>query len=233
MGLKMISARGKVTARIPETDEGLQGRELAQKYDDMQRHLRDQGWLQEKVDDILAAEINHGTALEVGCGPGYLGLEWMAQTATSTQLVGLDISKFMLERARLNAANYGVADRCRYDFGNALDLPYRSRTFDHAVSASSLHEWSDPVAVLSEIRRVLRPGGRYCISDLRRDIDRTTLQFMKANIAADMRPGFRTSIKSAYLHTEVLEILRHSGLADATVREVQMGIVISGRKEST
>lgn len=228
----MASARGGAAPRVPETDDGLQGRDLARKYDDMQRHIRDRGWLQEKVDDILAAGIDDGTALEIGCGPGYLGLEWITQASAATGLTALDISAAMLERARLNAADYGVAERCEYRLGSALELPYGAGTVDHAFSASSLHEWSDPVVVLREVRRVLRPGGRYCISDLRRDIDRTTLQFMKANIAADMRPGFRSSVKSAYTAAEVREILRASGIADAEVREVQMGIVITGRKET-
>ncbi|MFF5314698.1 class I SAM-dependent methyltransferase [Streptomyces massasporeus] len=228
----MASARGTVAARVPETDEGLQGDELALKYDEMQRHIRDNGWLQEKIDDILAAEISTGEVLELGCGPGYLGLEWLTQAEDSARLVGLDISPAMLRRAGINAGGYGVAERCRYECGTVLALPFEDDRFDHVISASSLHEWADPVTALSEMHRVLRPGGRYCVSDLRRDVDRTTFQFMKANIAADMRPGFRTSIRSAYVKSEIEELLRGTALDTAVVTEVQMGIVITGRKEA-
>ncbi|CAL9394375.1 2-methoxy-6-polyprenyl-1,4-benzoquinol methylase, mitochondrial [Streptomyces sp. enrichment culture] len=227
----MASARGTVAPRVPETDEGLQGDELAHKYDEMQRHIRDNGWLQEKIDDILAVGIDSGEVLELGCGPGYLGLEWINQATGSARLVGLDISPAMLRRASANAAEYGVRDRCAYQCGTVLELPFEDDRFDHAVSASSLHEWADPVAALAEMHRVLRPGGRYCISDLRRDMDRTTLQFMKANIAADMRPGFRTSIRSSYVKGEVEELLKGTALKTAVVTEVQMGLVITGRKE--
>jgi ubiquinone/menaquinone biosynthesis C-methylase UbiE len=227
----VANARGGSTVRVPETDEGLQGDDLALKYDEMQRHIRDQGWLQEKVDDILAVDIRSGIALEVGCGPGYLGLEWLRQASAPVRLVGLDISQAMLRRARINAEAYGLDRLCTYDLGSVLRLPYPDESFDHAFSASSLHEWEDPVTALREIRRVLRPGARYCISDLRRDIDRTTLQFMKANIAADMRPGFRTSIRSSYIRGEIEELLEGSASTDAVVKEVQMGIVISGRKD--
>ncbi|MEW2523737.1 class I SAM-dependent methyltransferase [Streptomyces sp. NPDC047071] len=228
----MHSARGSVAGRIPETDEGLQGDELALKYDEMQRHIRDQGWLQEKVDDILAADITSGTVLEVGCGPGYLGLEWIKQVTGTVSLTGVDISEAMVRRARGNAEAYGVAGQCAYECGDVLALPYEDGRFEHAFSASSLHEWADPVRALSEIHRVLRPGGRYCVMDLRRDIDRTTFQFMKANIAADMRPGFRSSIRSSYIRSEVEQVLRDAALTTAAVTEVQMGIVIAGRKEA-
>ena len=228
----MASARGTVAARVPETDEGLQGDELALKYDEMQRHIRDNGWLQEKVDDILKAGIDSGEVLELGCGPGYLGLEWLKRAQHSARLVGLDISPAMLRRASANAQGYGVTERCAYECGTVLALPFEDDSFDHAISASSLHEWADPVTALSEMHRVLKPGGRYVISDLRRDVDRTTFQFMKANIAADMRPGFRTSIRSSYLKSEVEEILEGAALATAVVTEVQMGIVVTGRKEA-
>ena len=228
----MASARGTVAARVPETDEGLQGDELALKYDEMQRHIRDNGWLQDKVDDILKAGIDSGEVLELGCGPGYLGLEWLKQARPSGRLVGLDISPAMLRRASTNAQGYGVSERCAYEGGTVLALPFEDDRFDHAISAASLHEWADPATALSEMHRVLKPGGRYVISDLRRDVDRTTFQFMKANIAADMRPGFRTSIRSSYLTSEVEEILKGTALATAVVTEVQMGIVVTGRKEA-
>ncbi len=218
--------------RVPETDDGLQGTGIAAKYDEMQRHIRDRGWLQEKVDGIVDAGIDHGTALEMGCGPGYLGLEWMAQSDGDVRVVGVDISDAMLDVARANAARYGLGDRCTYDLGSVLELPYDEGTFDHAFSASSLHEWADPVRALAEMLRVVRPGGRYCVSDLRRDIDRTTFQFMKSNIAVDMRPGFRTSTQAAYVRDEVVSLADAAGLVGAQVQEVQMGIVIWGRRDA-
>lgn len=217
--------------RVHDTEDGLQGDELALKYDDMQRHIRDRGWLQEKVDNVLEAQINSGHVLEAGCGPGYLGLEWLTQAGGNSTLVAVDISPAMIDRARMNARTYGVSHRTDYTVANVLDLPFPDATFDHAFSASSLHEWSDPVKALREIYRLVRPGGAFCVTDLRRDIDRTTLQFMKANIAVDMRPGFRKSVRSAYTVAEAVDRLQRSGIRAATVTAVQMGLVIAGRKE--
>ncbi len=218
--------------RIHETEVGLQGDDLALKYDEMQRHIRDRGWLQEKVDNVVDdAGITSGHALEIGCGPGYLGLEWLTQVGAGATLVGVDIAASMVERARTNAEAYGLAARATYEIGNVLALPEADATFDHVFSTSSFHEWLEPVTGLREIIRVLRPGGRFCVTDLRRDLDRTTLQFMKANIAADMRPGFRTSVKSAYTTDEARGLLLDAGLPDARVVEVPMGLVITGTKE--
>jgi len=62
-------------ARLIETDQGIQGDFNVNIYDQMQRRLRDKGWIETK--DIIKSGITKGLALEVGPGPGYLGLEWL------------------------------------------------------------------------------------------------------------------------------------------------------------
>ena len=64
--------------RIPETKIGIQGEINVQIYDTMQRRLRDKGWM--STDQIIETGINSGIVLEVGPGPGYLGLEWLKKT---------------------------------------------------------------------------------------------------------------------------------------------------------
>ena len=229
----MASARGDLSRRVPETDEGLQGDALAGRYDAMQRHIRDRGWIQDRIDEIRNAGIDSGDVLEIGCGPGYLGLEWMSQANGRASLVGVDISAAMVRQARANALEYGVAERCRYECADVQTLPFADHRFGHTFSSSSLHEWGDPLRAFSEIHRVLRPGARYFIVDLRRDIDRTTFQFMAVNIAADMRPGFRSSVRSSYLKVEIEAVLKGTELATAVVTEFQMGLTIAGRKDDS
>ena len=60
-------------ARIIETESGIIGEFNTQMYDIMMRNMRDKGWIETNL--ILKEGISLGLALEIGLGPGYLGLE--------------------------------------------------------------------------------------------------------------------------------------------------------------
>jgi hypothetical protein len=66
-------------SRVVETDHGIQGEFVVQDYDKMMRYLRDKGWME--TDHIINWGLDHGLAMEVGPGPGYLGLEWLKKLA--------------------------------------------------------------------------------------------------------------------------------------------------------
>src|SRR5271169_4809602 len=102
-------------------------------------------------------------------GPGYLGIEWLSKTH-GTFLKGLDISQDMINMAQRNAQEFKVQSRVEYHLGDAKHMRFDDETFDAVFTNGSLHEWSDPKPVFDGIYRVLKPGGRYCITDLRRDI---------------------------------------------------------------
>lgn len=91
-----------------------------------------------------------GLTVEVGVGTGLVGA---ALQAGGRCVVGVDISVEMLRRAR--DRNLAVAR------ADALALPFASASVDDAYSVWVLHLVADPAAVLSELMRVLRPGGRY------------------------------------------------------------------------
>ena len=82
--------------RVSETDHGIVGKDLVAMYDELQRNLRDKGWIETKA--ILESGITSGNVLELGNGPGYLGLEWLKFTK-GTKLTGLDISADMISLA--------------------------------------------------------------------------------------------------------------------------------------
>jgi len=110
-----------------------------------------------------------GEAADLGCGPGQLVIE-LARRSPGLHVTGIDLSEEMLAQGQENARRAGVAERVSFRQGDAQQIPFPDASLDLVVSTLSLHHWSDPVAVLDEIARVLRPGGSFLIFDLRRDM---------------------------------------------------------------
>jgi ubiquinone/menaquinone biosynthesis C-methylase UbiE len=214
--------------RIPET-EGVTGELTVHQYDALMRRLRDKGYL--PTNAILEAGISAGDCLEIGPGPGYLGLEWLDKTA-GTRLTGLDLSTDMLAVANENARQYGVQERVTYVEGRAQRMPFSSGRFDGVFSNGSLHEWTEPEAVFNEIDRVLKPGGRFFISDLRRDMNPAIRWFLKLNIKPkERRAGFLSSVAASYTPQEAENLLARSNLHDAQVLRRRMVLVVAGVKD--
>ena len=153
-----------VKPRISETDEGIQDELEVQVYDKMQRRFRDKGWMETNA--IIKTGIKKGMAMEIGPGPGYLGLEWLKKT-DKTNLKGVEISSEMIKIADRNAKEYGFEHRIEYVQSDAQHIPFEDNHFDGVFTSGSLHEWAQPISIFNEIFRVLKSRGRYIISDLR------------------------------------------------------------------
>jgi ubiquinone/menaquinone biosynthesis C-methylase UbiE len=95
--------------------------------------------------------------LDLGCGTGQLAAR-IKQAHPASDVFGCDFSAGMLSRA---------AGRCRdvrWIQGNAGRLPFRDRTFDAVTSTEAFHWFPDQDAVLREVYRVLKPGGRLLLA---------------------------------------------------------------------
>ena len=191
-----------IKSRVAETNIGLQGECIAEDYDEIMRESRDKGHLY--TEEIMNFGITNGKALEIGPGPGYLGLEWLMKT-NDTMLVGLDISPDMIRMAEKNAADYGFnIERAKYQVNDAQKLPFEDNSFEAVFSNASLHEWEVAVSTFNEIHRVLKPGGRYFISDLRRDMNPLAKFLMKMQTKKKvLRVGLLSSIHAAYTEEEI------------------------------
>ena len=217
-----------IRERITETHEGIQDEFTVEVYDRFLKRMRDKGWME--TDQIIKSGINQGSALEIGPGPGYLGLEWLKKTER-TRLTGLEISSNMIEVAEKNAREYKLEARIDYIEGDAQKMPLDDNLFDGVFANGSLHEWSNPEEIFNEIHRVLKPGGLYFISDLRRDINPFIKWFMKIiTKPKELRPGLVTSFNAAYIVDEVKSILKNTDLISYKVSKDTMGLTIVGVK---
>ena len=116
------------------------------------------------VAEEIVANLNEGTILDLGTGPGYLPVEIVKRSPT-INVVGVDLSRKLIEIARSNAAKAGLADRLTFQAGNAGRLEFADSSFDMVISTGMLHSLKDPVAVLQEIHRVLKAGREAWIFD--------------------------------------------------------------------
>lgn len=215
-----------IKTRIIETTEGIQDELTVEIFDAFARSMRDKGW--NGVNEMIASGIKGGDVLEIGPGPGYVGLE-LARKIHPDSLTGCEISPAMLGVAEKNAADYQIP--ARYVQGNCMKMPFDDESFDTVISNGSLHEWEMPIRVFNEIFRVLRSGGRYCITDLRRDVHplKKTMVYSSTN-PKQMRPGLLSSLNAAYTLSEITELLRNSRLSEAAVTKNFFGLCIAGKK---
>jgi len=112
----------------------------------------------------IVAELREGRLLDLGTGPGYLPIE-IAKRAPLVTVVGIDLSRPLIRMARKNAGRAGVLQRVRFEVGNAARLRFEDDFFDMVISTGMLHMLRSPVKVLTECRRVLKPGGEVWIYD--------------------------------------------------------------------
>jgi demethylmenaquinone methyltransferase / 2-methoxy-6-polyprenyl-1,4-benzoquinol methylase len=112
------------------------------------------------------ARIGAGdSVLDVATGTGDLALELARQVAPDGSVIGSDFAEGMLARARAKATGAsGVQPR--FEWGDALELPYADDSFDAATVGFGARNFSDLAQGLAEMTRVVRPGGRVVVLEI-------------------------------------------------------------------
>lgn len=119
--------------------------------------------VQESFDFIREAARLDGSqsVLDAGCGPG---LVCCALAAHCREITGVDVTRAMIDEAARRAAEAGLKNT-RFVEGDIAALPFADGAFDAAVSRYVFHHLENPLAVLQEMARITRPGGRVVICD--------------------------------------------------------------------
>jgi ubiquinone/menaquinone biosynthesis C-methylase UbiE len=118
---------------------------------------------QEALDRIvqMAEAGPEDTVLDVACGPGLLAC---AFARVARHAVGIDLTPAMLEQARKVQKEQGLSN-VTWQQGDVTSLPYPDGHFSIVSSRFVFHHLPDPLAVLLEMKRVCKPGGRVVVAD--------------------------------------------------------------------
>jgi len=111
--------------------------------------------------DLLDIQLSD-QVLEFGFGTGH-GIQRAARSAAQGKVAGVDFSETMLQQAIRRNAQAIATGRVELKLSDAARLPYPDDTFHKVFGTNVVYFWSDPVATLREIRRVMKPGGRLAL----------------------------------------------------------------------
>ena len=109
--------------------------------------------------------IGGARVADVACGVGWAAIS-LALAYPNVTVDGFDLDEPSIEIARANAQDAGVADRVTFTAGDAADVALEE-TYHLATVIESIHDLSQPVAVLASIRRMLKPDGTLIVADER------------------------------------------------------------------
>jgi ubiquinone/menaquinone biosynthesis C-methylase UbiE len=183
-----------------------------------------------KLAQRIAGQIPPGSSvLEVAPGPGYFCIE-LAKLGPYS-ITGLDISHTFVEIARSKAAEANV--RVDFQQGNASSMPFPDNTFDLLLCRAAFKNFGQPVRALQEMRRVLKPGGRGLIIDLRRDASPELISHHVDSMGLSTfnrimtKLAFRTMLlKSAYTKGQFQQMLAQANFRSVGIQEVDIGFEI-------
>ncbi len=158
------------------------------------------------------ADLHEGeTVLDLGSGAGADVLISARRVGAAGKAIGLDMTDEMLELARANAIEAGV-ENVEFLRGYIEEIPLPDESVDVVISNCVINLAADKRKVLAEVARVLRPGGRFAVSDVIADPD------MDEATRADMQQ-WTGCIAGALTRDEFAEALASAGLRDVEIRE--------------
>jgi len=158
------------------------------------------------------ADLHEGeTVLDLGSGAGADVLISARRVGPTGRAIGLDMTDEMLALARANAAEAGVPN-AEFVQGHIEEIPLPDASVDVVISNCVINLASDKQRVLDEAARVLRPGGRFAVSDVVAD------EQMDDATRADMAQ-WTGCIAGALTEREFRDTLAAAGLVDVEIRE--------------
>lgn len=212
---------------------------IAHRYDLLNSLLsfnQDKYWRKRAVE--LSGLADGGRALDVCCGTGMLTIELAKVCGRTGSVTGLDFCDNMLKQAALNIAQTGFGNRITTLQGNAMHLPFDTAVFDCATIAFALRNVPDIKQTISEMARVVKPGGTVVSLELAKPSFPVFKQLyylyfeqllpLLGRLGVGMDGPYRwlpESLKQYPHQSQVCEIFKETGLASCGYIELTGGIV--------
>ncbi len=145
--------------------------------------------------NVRDVELGGREVLEIGSGRGG-GASWIARTYKPKSLLAVDYSA---EAVALSQGWFTDQDNLEFKEGNAQDLPLPDESFDIAYNVESSHCYANIPDFLSEVLRVLRPGGKFCWTDMRdsRTMEKMHDQFLTTGFSIESRTDVTKNVVDA------------------------------------
>jgi demethylmenaquinone methyltransferase / 2-methoxy-6-polyprenyl-1,4-benzoquinol methylase len=190
-------------------------------------------WRKKLVD--MLSELHPARILDVATGTGDVAIA-MARLDPG-QIVGIDISEKMLEIARLKVIEKGLQEIISFTRGDAERIPFSDGAFDAVTVAFGVRNYEDLIKGLTEMKRVLRPGGTMLILEFSHPSATPFKQFYRfySRFVIPLIGKLISSHSDAYTYLpesvaafpsgdDFLHILEESGLTNCNKKELSSGI---------
>ncbi len=165
---------------------------------------------------LALAGITEGmTVLDLGAGAGFDALLAWRRVGPTGRVIGVDMTDEMLDRARANAAKLG-ATNVEFRKGAIEHLPVEDASVDLVISNCVINLSPDKEAVFREMARVLKPGGRFAVSDI------VLLQPLPQAIRNDIE-AYVGCVAGASLLSDYLSMAGRAGFTELSIPQMTDG----------
>lgn len=186
------------------------------------------------VSSSLDLGVKKGRMLDLGTQFGMCALNLARQdydfdiTSLQDSVRGVEIGKKFAEE--------DMSEGIKWEMGKPENLPFADHKFDLVVSGFDMHHWENPVAVFSEMSRVMKTNGVMLMADFRREAFSLMMPVLKTLSMAvksdELYEEMRSSFRSSYRKGEIEILLAESGLEGCEVsKDLQFVYVVKAREE--
>lgn len=210
---------------------------IAPSYDTLNHRLSwdiDKGWRRKAIEQLR--EYGPKVMLDIATGTGDFAI-LAAQMLKPASLIGADISEGMMEIGRKKVEQAGLADVISFKKEDCLDLTFEDNTFDAVTAAFGIRNFGNLDKGLSEMCRVLKPGGHLSVVELTRPVSfpmrqlfwvysHTFLPLYGKLVSKDKGAyKYLTATIEAFPQGEaMMEILQKAGFSDSKFKRLTFGI---------